>query len=104
MVNQVLHRKRTNKEFRFSVQIGEYDVDNVILDLGYDVNVLPKNQMNFGSSRKDQFVSHRTNTLDDLVGYIKLKCQFVMSLSFERCFLVRLEPEKHLITFLKNPF
>jgi hypothetical protein len=24
------------------VQIGEHDVDNVILDLGYDVNVLPK--------------------------------------------------------------
>jgi hypothetical protein len=26
----------------FNVQIGEYDVDNVILDLGSDVNVLPK--------------------------------------------------------------
>jgi hypothetical protein len=24
------------------VQIGEYDIDNVILDLGSDVNVLPK--------------------------------------------------------------
>jgi hypothetical protein len=42
MVNQVLCRKRTNEEFRFNAQIGEYDVDNVILDLGYDVNVLPK--------------------------------------------------------------
>jgi hypothetical protein len=42
VVNQVLHRKRTNGEFRFSAQIGEYDVDNVILDLGSDVNVLPK--------------------------------------------------------------
>jgi len=42
MVNQALHRKRTNKEFRFSVQIGEYDVDNSILDLGFDVNFLPK--------------------------------------------------------------
>jgi hypothetical protein len=42
MVNQVLHRKRTNEEFRFSAQIGEYDVDNIILDLGSDVNVLPK--------------------------------------------------------------
>jgi hypothetical protein len=42
VVNQVLCRKRTNEEFRLSVQIGEYDVDNVILDLGSDVNVLPK--------------------------------------------------------------
>jgi hypothetical protein len=42
VVNQVLHKKRTNREFRLSAQIGEYDVDNVILDLGSDVNVLPK--------------------------------------------------------------
>jgi hypothetical protein len=32
MVNQVLRRKRTNEEFRFDAQIGEYDVDNVIFD------------------------------------------------------------------------
>jgi hypothetical protein len=61
-------------------------------------------QMDFGSNQKGQFVSHITNTLDDLVGSIKIRCQFVMSLSFERGFLIRLEPEKHLITFLKNPF
>jgi hypothetical protein len=42
MVNQVLHRKRMNEEFRFNAQIGEYNVDDVILDLGYDVNVVPK--------------------------------------------------------------
>jgi hypothetical protein len=42
MVNQVLRRKRTNGEFRFNVQIGEYNVDNVILDLTFDVNVLSK--------------------------------------------------------------
>jgi hypothetical protein len=42
VVNQVLCKKRTNKEFRLSVQIGEYDMDNVILDLGSDVNVLPR--------------------------------------------------------------
>jgi len=41
-VNQVLRKKRTNGEFRLSAKIGEYDVDNVILDLGFDVNVLPK--------------------------------------------------------------
>ena len=42
MINQVLHRKRTNGEFKFNAHIGEYDVDNFILDLGLDVNVLPK--------------------------------------------------------------
>jgi hypothetical protein len=42
MVNQVPCRKRTNEEFWFNAKTEEYDVDNVILDLGYDVNVLPK--------------------------------------------------------------
>jgi hypothetical protein len=42
VVNQVLHLKRTNGESRFNAQIGEYDVNNVILDVGYDWNVLPK--------------------------------------------------------------
>jgi hypothetical protein len=41
-VNQFLHKKRTNKEFKLSVQIGEYDMDNVILDLGSNVNVIPR--------------------------------------------------------------
>jgi hypothetical protein len=40
VVNQVLHRKRTNDEFKFSAQVGEYVVDNVISYLGYDVDVL----------------------------------------------------------------
>jgi hypothetical protein len=42
VVNQVLHKKRTNKEFKLSAQIGEYDVDNFILGLGSNVNVVPK--------------------------------------------------------------
>jgi hypothetical protein len=42
MVNQVMCMNRTNREFRFNAQIGEYDVDNVIIDLGSDVNVLLK--------------------------------------------------------------
>jgi hypothetical protein len=41
VVNQLLRKKRTKKS-RFSTQIGEYDIDNVILDLGSDVNMLPK--------------------------------------------------------------
>jgi hypothetical protein len=37
-----MRKKRTNIEFILSAHIGEYDVDNIILDLGFDVNVLPK--------------------------------------------------------------
>jgi hypothetical protein len=42
VVNQVLHKKRTNNEFILSVQIGDYDMDQVILDLGSNVNVFLK--------------------------------------------------------------
>jgi hypothetical protein len=42
VVNQVLRKKRINEESRLSAQIEEYNVENVILDLGYDVNVLSK--------------------------------------------------------------
>jgi hypothetical protein len=42
IVNQVLHKKRTNREFKLSTQIGEYDVDNVFLELRSDVIVLSK--------------------------------------------------------------
>jgi hypothetical protein len=41
-VNVVLRIKRTNGEFRFNAQIEEYDVHNVILDFGSDVNFFPK--------------------------------------------------------------
>ncbi len=33
---------RIGREMRLTVQIGEYEMDQVILDLGLDVNVLPK--------------------------------------------------------------
>lgn len=36
------HATRTGREMRLTVQIGEYEMDQVILDLGLDVNVLPK--------------------------------------------------------------
>lgn len=32
--NQVARNKNTSWEFRFSVQVGDYDMDNIILDLG----------------------------------------------------------------------
>jgi len=34
--------RRMNREFQMNEKIGDYDMDNIILDLGYDVNVLPK--------------------------------------------------------------
>ena len=37
-----MHKKRTNKQFRFNVATRNFDMNNVILDLGYDVNILPK--------------------------------------------------------------
>ena len=37
-----LHKKKTGKEMMMSVQIDDYDVDSVILDLESDVNILTK--------------------------------------------------------------
>jgi hypothetical protein len=41
-VNQVSRKIRTNKELHLSAQIGYYDVDYVVLDLGSEVNVMTK--------------------------------------------------------------
>ena len=36
------YKKRTGREMRLSAQIGDYEMSQVILDLGSDANVLPK--------------------------------------------------------------
>lgn len=36
------HKTRMGQEMRLTAQIGEYEMDQVILDLGLDENVLPK--------------------------------------------------------------
>ena len=36
------HKAGTGCEMRLTAQIGEYEMDQVILDSGFDVNVLPK--------------------------------------------------------------
>ena len=41
MVNY-LHKKKMGKEMHMNIQIGDYEVDSVILDLGSDVNILTK--------------------------------------------------------------
>jgi len=42
VVNQVSRKRRTNKELHLSAQIGYYDVDYVVLNLGTEVNVMTK--------------------------------------------------------------
>ena len=37
-----LHKQNTGKEMCMNIQIGDYEVDSVILDLGLDVNILTK--------------------------------------------------------------
>lgn len=36
------HKERIGHEMRLTAKIGDYEYDQVILDLGYDVNILPK--------------------------------------------------------------
>ena len=36
------HKSRIGREMRLTTQIGEYEMDQVILDLGSDANFLPK--------------------------------------------------------------
>ena len=43
MVRKILkHKERTRHEMRLTAQIGEYKMEQVILDQGSDANVLPK--------------------------------------------------------------
>jgi hypothetical protein len=42
VVNQVYRNRRTSKELHLSTQIGDYDIDYVVLDLGSEVNVMTK--------------------------------------------------------------
>ena len=37
-----LHKKKTGKEMRMNIQIGDYEVDSVIFYLGSDINILRK--------------------------------------------------------------
>jgi hypothetical protein len=41
-VHQIGKKRRTNKEFHLNAQIGEYEIDYVVLDLGSEVNVMMK--------------------------------------------------------------
>jgi hypothetical protein len=41
-VHQVSKKRRKNKELHLDAQIGDYDIDYVVLDLGSKVNVMKK--------------------------------------------------------------
>jgi DNA/RNA endonuclease YhcR with UshA esterase domain len=41
-VHKIGKRRRTNKELHLNAQIGEYEIDYVVLDLGSEVNVMTK--------------------------------------------------------------
>jgi hypothetical protein len=41
-INHVHRNKRTSREFRLNANIGDFNMGNVILDLGSDVNIFPK--------------------------------------------------------------
>ena len=42
VVHQLSKKRRTNKELHLNAQIGYYDIDYVVLDLGSEVNVMTK--------------------------------------------------------------
>jgi hypothetical protein len=41
-VCQVSKKKCTGREFKMTTELGGYDMDGVMLDLGSDVNIFPK--------------------------------------------------------------
>jgi hypothetical protein len=41
-VCQVIKQKRIGREFKMTTKLGGYDTDGVMLDLGSNVNILPK--------------------------------------------------------------
>ena len=42
VVHQIYKKRRTNKELHLNAEIGEYDIDYVVLHLGSKVNVMMK--------------------------------------------------------------
>lgn len=56
-VNNLYRQKRTRKELRLSAQIGEYGMDQVILDMGSEANVLTKKTWELMGKPKFQWSS-----------------------------------------------
>jgi hypothetical protein len=45
--NNIHTRRRTSREFRLNANIGNFNMGDIILDLGSEVNVLPKKTWQF---------------------------------------------------------
>jgi hypothetical protein len=41
-VNKVHKKTRENREFRLNANIGDFNMGDIILDFGFEVNVFPK--------------------------------------------------------------
>ena len=41
-INHLHMRRRTGREFRLNANIGDFNMGDIILDLGFEGNVLPK--------------------------------------------------------------
>jgi len=54
-VNNLHRHKRSRREMRLSVRIGVYEMDQVILDLGFDANVLMKQTWELMGKQKLQW-------------------------------------------------
>jgi hypothetical protein len=42
IVNHIYMGRRTSREFRLNANIGDFNMEDIILELGSEVNVLPK--------------------------------------------------------------
>jgi len=51
-VHQIGNKRNKNKELHLNAQIGEYDIDNVFLDLRSEVNVMTKKTWALMGKRK----------------------------------------------------
>ena len=78
-----LHKKKMGKEMQMNIQIGDYEVDSIILDLGSYVNILMKQmwqkmgepklgwslvQLRLDNQAKVQPIGHVSNLVVDVEG------------------------------------
>ena len=78
-----LQKRKTGKEMRMNIQIGDYEVDLVILDLGSYLNILTKQtwklmgnptlgwssvQLRLENQEKDHPIGHVSNLVVDIEG------------------------------------
>ena len=85
-----LQKRKTGKETRMNIQIGDYEVESIILDLGSDVNILTNKtwqlmgnpalgwspvQLRLANQAKVQPIGHISNLVVDIEG-MKMHAEF----------------------------